>query len=380
MAPDTDHVPLIGRPPRQPVHVPRGDLPVQRLRGGHPDLPARAVPVKADDHGPCSGLRRDRRRRRRGRPRAGVPRRLPGPRVRLLRRGGGRRRATRRSSTAGTSRSNPPGSGTSSAPSSRGPSPASTTSTSSCPTSRGGSSRRHRVRLARSGSPGRSRSAAGPVPGPPTSTGCVSSSRPATSTVWWARRSARLQESDLWDDAVIAVVADHGASFQDGQATAGVDRGPTPTRSCGRRCSSVRRVSNPAPPTSTWSPPTSCRPWPTCSAPRSRGPSTAGRSSPRTTGPPRAHGATRLYYRFSNRWFYEPDAVLQIDAAENLRRADSTGCHPSSRLRTHSARSTAGHAGGGSLRPAGRRDASRTCARRHGLGRGPRRPARRRRR
>jgi hypothetical protein len=127
----------------------------------------------------------------------------------------------------------------------------------------------------------------------------------------------RLQETDLWDDAVIAVVADHGASFQEGQArrvmtetnaheimwstlflrAPGLEPGTT----------DVNMVSTDLLPTLADLLGTEL-PW-----------ATDGRSIlPADDGSVESAGGDKVYYRFSNRWFYEPDAVLQIDAASNL--------------------------------------------------------------
>ena len=122
----------------------------------------------------------------------------------------------------------------------------------------------------------------------------------------------RLRETALSNDGVIAVVADQGQG-QDGQArrvltetnaheimwstlflrAPGLEPGMT----------DVNMTSIDLLPTS-----------PSSSAPSCRGPPMATRSWPTTTARPRAPRA-KVYYRFSNRWFYEPDAVLQIDSA-----------------------------------------------------------------
>ena len=130
---------------------------------------------------------------------------------------------------------------------------------------------------------------------------------------------ARLRESSLWDDAVIAVVADHGASFQDGQArrvltehnaheimwstlfirAPGLESGTT----------DVNMSSTDLLPTLADLMGTKV-PWPTVGASILEADDGSAASA----------AGDKAYYRFANRWFYEPDAVLQIDGAGNLAR------------------------------------------------------------
>jgi len=129
----------------------------------------------------------------------------------------------------------------------------------------------------------------------------------------------RLQETDLWDEAVITVVSDHGASFLTGEGrrvltegnahellwstlfirAPGLEHGPT----------DVNMVSTDLLPTLADLMGTEV-PWPT------DGHSVLDEDD----GSPAGTTGDKVYYRFSNRWFYEPDAVLQIDSAANLAR------------------------------------------------------------
>lgn len=127
----------------------------------------------------------------------------------------------------------------------------------------------------------------------------------------------RLQETSLWDEAVIAVVADHGASFQEGQArrvltetnaheilgsalfvrAPGLEPGTT----------DVNMVSSDLLPTLADLMGTEL-PW-----------DADGRSIlAADDGSADSTEGEKPYYRFSNRWFYEPDAVLRLDSAELL--------------------------------------------------------------
>ncbi|HEY8058411.1 MAG TPA: sulfatase-like hydrolase/transferase, partial [Acidimicrobiales bacterium] len=138
------------------------------------------------------------------------------------------------------------------------------------------------------------------------------------------RTVARLQESSLWDDAVIAVVADHGASFQDGQArrvltehnaheimwstlfirAPGLEHGTT----------DVNMSSTDLLPTLADLMGAKV-PWPT------EGASILDADD----GSAASAAGDKVYYRFSNRWFYEPEAVLQIDGPTNLARLIEDG-------------------------------------------------------
>ncbi len=137
----------------------------------------------------------------------------------------------------------------------------------------------------------------------------------------------RLQETALWDDAVIAVVADHGASFQEGQArrvltetnaheilwstlfirAPGLDHGTT----------DVNMVSTDLLPTLADLLGTEL-PW-----------EADGRSVvDRDDGSAASVEGDKIYFRYSNRWFFEPDAVLQVDGPTNLRRLLEDGPRP----------------------------------------------------
>jgi hypothetical protein len=129
----------------------------------------------------------------------------------------------------------------------------------------------------------------------------------------------RLRETALWDHAVIAVVADHGASFQDGQArriltennaheilwttlflrAPGLEPGTT----------DVNMVSTDLLPTLADLMGTEL-PW------SADGRSVIGRDD----GSAASTAGDKVYFRFDNRWFFEPDAVLEVDGPENLRR------------------------------------------------------------
>ena len=127
----------------------------------------------------------------------------------------------------------------------------------------------------------------------------------------------RLQESSLWDDAVIAVVADHGTSFQEGEPRRVLSEAnaheimwsPLFIRAPGLEhgMTDVNMISTDLLPTLADLMGTEV-PW-----------DTQGRSILATDdGTPASEEGEKPYYRFSNRWFYEPDAVLQIDSRTNL--------------------------------------------------------------
>ena len=127
----------------------------------------------------------------------------------------------------------------------------------------------------------------------------------------------RLEETDLWDEAVITVVSDHGASFLTGEGrrvltegnahellwstlfirAPGLDPGAT----------DVNMVSTDLLPTLADLMGTEV-PWPTDG--RSVLDADDG-SLASTTG-------DKVYFRFPNRWFYEPEGVVQVDSAPNL--------------------------------------------------------------
>ncbi len=128
---------------------------------------------------------------------------------------------------------------------------------------------------------------------------------------------ARLQETSLWDEAVIAVVSDHGASFEDGQGrrvltetnadeimwsalfvrAPGLEPGVT----------DVNMISTDLLPTLADLMGTEV-PWET------EGESVLDADD----GSAASAGGEKVYYRFSNRWFDEPHAVLHIDSASTL--------------------------------------------------------------
>ena len=124
----------------------------------------------------------------------------------------------------------------------------------------------------------------------------------------------RLQESGLWEDALVVVVADHGGSFIVDQPGRALSSG-TPTRSCGRRCSSGTRR---WPPGSTTTDIEATDLLPTMAdllgieLPYAVDGASAV-SHPDTSG-------TKRYQRLQNPFQPEPDALLNIDTAGNYRR------------------------------------------------------------